>query len=319
MTNRNARPLLFSQIDVSKITLSEPRDNTYGKLVYLNYNNGPLRIIGPKMLAPLGVSRFITVQGQSPDENKLSISLSFNGMDDEFDPNGKALSDAHAKFCEIDEKITDLIYEKRLKLFSDGKNLSRETISNDRFTSKSINRYVDPKTDKVYPDSIRVMLNRVKEDPKKLDSIQGKPLLINDKNEPIDISADNIGDIVTKGCVIAPVLEATYMFVSKTTKIASLKWKLAHAVLFSNEETIDWNLLDNDVVPDTEPEDESEDVKEETMVVTDSENESENEPETNFEVDDRDDVADDEDVQITQALKKPPVVKKQKAPRQMAK
>ena len=88
-------------IDVSKITFSEPRVLDNGaKLVYVNYNGGRFSVQTPWMTMPWKMGVF--EDPNNSNYKKYSIDMSFKDMDDIPDMKG-----FHDKLKEVEDKIID--------------------------------------------------------------------------------------------------------------------------------------------------------------------------------------------------------------------
>lgn len=89
-------PIHPKDLDMLSITYRNPKDlPTGGKLVYLNFRDGPITLQTPKMFSPFGLKDWKGNHG-------YTLDLSFKGM--ESDP---ALTTFFEKIDELDEKIID--------------------------------------------------------------------------------------------------------------------------------------------------------------------------------------------------------------------
>lgn len=97
---RNGMVLHFDSVDVNKITFSDPKLNDKGGMtIFVRYNDAPLIIQGPEMIANWGLSRLM--DKKTGDED-LSIPLTFRNQ--EIDENVK-------RFRVFFDKLYDRIFE----------------------------------------------------------------------------------------------------------------------------------------------------------------------------------------------------------------
>jgi len=94
--------ILPAQLDVKNIKYGNPRtlDNG-GKMIYLSFNNAPIVLQTPEMIAPFGLSKWDNDKGESTS-TKYSLNLSFKGMDTR-----PVLKTFYDKMSELDEKLID--------------------------------------------------------------------------------------------------------------------------------------------------------------------------------------------------------------------
>lgn len=98
--------ILPSQLNVQNIKYGTPRtlDNG-GKMIYLAYNNGPIVLQTPEMIAPFGLSKWDNDKGDSSSNRsstKYSLNLSFKGMDGR-----PLLKTFYDKMSELDDKLIE--------------------------------------------------------------------------------------------------------------------------------------------------------------------------------------------------------------------
>lgn len=240
MSYRNSAPIKIDNVDVSKITLTKGNDSSYGNLVYVNYNGGPLRVILPLMEAPMGCKKFADEKGISSND-KYAISFSFNGME-----TNPALQAAYSKLNEIDNHILDLVEAKKNDFYSFDANrakLTRDEIRSTRWTDP-LKKYTD-KNGKEYPETFRVSIALDKKNPDHFVSIKGKPLLIDVKGNLVPVDPENVEDVIMRSCKIQGVVEISYMFIAKKKPHStSIKWTFGHGVIHSVDSGDSWDLVD---------------------------------------------------------------------------
>lgn len=240
MSYRNSAPIKIENVDVSKITLTKGNDSSYGNLVYVNYNGGPLRVILPLMEAPMGCKKFADEKGIASND-KYAISFSFTGME-----TNPSLQTAYAKLNEIDNHILDLVEAKKNDLYSfdsNRANLTRDDIKSTRWADP-LKKYTD-KNGKEYPETFRVSIALDKKNPDHFVSIKGKPLLIDLKGNVVPVDPENVEDVIMRNCKIQGVVEISYMFIAKKKPHStSIKWTFGHGVIHSIDSGESWDLVD---------------------------------------------------------------------------
>lgn len=230
--------ITIEEINVDKLELKPPKTEKVGgvagKMYHVFHNNVRLRAIMPEMLAPFGA-------GNSKDyPDKYSMGISFEGMDEDT-PRGRRLKRAHSKAVEIDKKILELIMENKDLLFKDAK---KKGVTNDILRSRYksfINSYDDEKkADRMY---LSLQPRRIKDEdlPKYTEEqrleitnrFQSMPKydLLKNAEGPLDITKDNVKDMVPWGSRVKPVMEFAYLWV--TSDKCYPVWSLVHGLLVS--------------------------------------------------------------------------------------
>ena len=98
--------------ELSRIEFSEVKTNQYGgKVVYIRYNGGKLRIQTPKMSLPWGLNEDEVTDDKTGDAIgfKYSFNLSFRGMDKEHDETASEVYQKEArKLREVEEMLSTM-------------------------------------------------------------------------------------------------------------------------------------------------------------------------------------------------------------------
>jgi hypothetical protein len=212
--------------DPSLITFSELKTNNFGgKMVFVNYNGGPLDIQTPRMHIPYDMSDNSTYSSGDESQKKYTVSLSFRGMDREHDPsaskkvqtNARRLRELHEVLAAIKQRIVE-----EGKLHSGlwlGIPNADETVINALFNpiirqSKDASGLPNGK----YADTIsgRVMYK----DSKFITTVYDDP-----KGEPIDVEGS-----LKKGAVVSSILEAGSIWM--TGGKLGISWRIGQCHLW---------------------------------------------------------------------------------------
>lgn len=253
MTNANT-VLKANEIESKKITFSTPKTNKFGgKLVYLNYERGPLRVQTPKMHLPFGISKWENTPGSG--SYKYLMEFSFGDM--ETDPKMK-------KFYDSVKEVEDLV-KSQAELQSVAwfkKKQSREII--EEFFKSQLKHSLDNEGNNTgaYPPRIRSKLVHNEQSGFRVEVYD------NVKNEEgeyerLSLDEDNLEDVVPRGSKAVAILECTGIwFVEKSFGIS---WKVAQVKVYKSANKLNGCCLDDeedDVEEDVEQTEQTEQTEE---------------------------------------------------------
>ncbi|KAJ3384540.1 hypothetical protein HDU80_000909 [Chytriomyces hyalinus] len=244
-------PINIDEIDVSKIDIVLPKkeSNQNGRMFYVTYDRNKLRVILPELTAPFGAGN----SEKYPD--KYSMCLAFDGAE-EASARGQRLQRANLKMRAINERVLQLVLEKRDIIFKDKKKVSDEIL---------VNRYkpfVISDDDK--PDRMYLTLQRKKvtdafkwteaervEQGKQFVSLNGYSFLIDRTGNEISVNSDNIRTVIPWGSRIKPVIEFAYLWVLGSSQDCFPVWTYVHGLLTTSQQANSFSLL-NELEPYTE-------------------------------------------------------------------
>lgn len=240
MANNNKAYIRIEDVDVSKITFEIPEGNKPSKLGQL----ANIRYGGREALKILLPPLFIPFSAKLWDENSTTAKVSVGARFDESNPEHVS---AIQKIHEIDERILELAYEHRRKLWTKYTTAKepnekdslkiKEDIRN-KF-STSIKQKGTEKEGEFYPPLFSMKIRRNSNNPNILDGPFKKeartrvPLTVkiignSEENRKEVLTIDNVGDILSSGSTIQPVIEAGFFFVSKQD-MGNITWLLISA------------------------------------------------------------------------------------------
>ena len=229
--NNNRKPIALKDLDVSKIAITKPKKHEFGLMSYINYGDGPLRLLLPAMKIPwaAGESKFDT---GSP--KKIEVALSFEGKE-----SNPELDEAYTKLQEIDRRMVELILENRNDLYPKevNKNVNPDEVA------KRYQPMAGPPTESngvMYAPKLKLRIEREREDPSKLVTLKDKPLLKDNSGNPVQVNADNVSQVLGKGTRIQPVTDAKFLFIA--SRMATVRWSFRMGKLTSSDNEEDWDL-----------------------------------------------------------------------------
>jgi hypothetical protein len=202
------------RINPTRVGFSQPKVLDNGaKLVYVNYSNSKFVVQTPWMSLPWDMSAF--TDDKYP---KYSITLSFNGMEEDND-----LRDFHDRLLDVEQKIIDGGVENSVAWFKK-KNQSREVmesiftpivrVSTDRETGEP---------DGKYAPSMRIKVPfRDGNWECKLYDTEGTQLRVNDPEGGIVMD-----DVLVKGARIRCIIQCVGLWIANTGYMC--QWKLSRA------------------------------------------------------------------------------------------
>lgn len=208
--------------------------NKYGgKSVYANYNGGPLRLQLPKMGLPFGVSKY--QNPDKPEEVKYSLELSFADIP----------KNILKELQEMEEKIISFAEEKSKELFK--KQQSKELLLE---FYKSFIKFSETesgeKDDKYAPRLKTKIYNEGKSF--KVDAFEAEK--VNGSYPKINITEDDVDDIIQKGSKCEAIIECTGIWV--VNKSFGVSWKLAQVKIHKNDKKLSGYSFEEDSEPEPE-------------------------------------------------------------------
>jgi hypothetical protein len=239
MTNTasNSKALPVKDVNLARISLSQPKKHEFGLLAYINYGDGALRFALPSMKIPwaAGESKYDTKTVKSID-----LCLNFEGMD-----SNQELREAYEKCCELDSRIADLVVENKARLYP--KDAARN-LPNDDFRRRyqnMVSHATDP-NGASYAPRIKIRLERDTEDPNKITNKSKKAIYKDLGGKVVPLTVDNVSHELAKGEHVKTYIQAKYLFVSPAR--TTVTWVLKQAKKTSSIADDDWDL-DDDVAP----------------------------------------------------------------------
>ena len=261
--------LNINNIDISRITVSKAKDvskdgMTYGKRVYLNYNDPkhgtiPLTLSLPKLKNRFGLSRWDSENGQA----KYMLNAHFEDFQSEVSTDGKK---CYEQFCKMEEHIKKLMAEHSLDFFNVKKPYTLDLIDQMELLYPVVKRSANKETGQEYPPSIKMNFPRY---PNKQGVPEFTTKLFLKKGQPVAIDAENPAN------TIPPYSESKTMvycslFISKSTKKVSLTLNTGMVKVYPAEQaTVVYN---NDW--DSESETEAEPTPQNAVAESDPESDS---------------------------------------------
>lgn len=229
--NIKGDPIDIASLDLEKITLRPPEKNKWGVKSFLNYNRGPTRIVLPALRTPFGAKI-----GAAEYGSKIEINLAFDDIEN--NPETRA---AFEKLEAVDERIKQQVREHLAAFFPKLNNISPDEV--DKRYKSIIQR------DAGYPPRIKLYIESDLENPERLLSMIGKPLLKGYDGSEIPVTRSTIPSIIPSNSIIRSVIEVAHVFASPGRGEVSVKWRLSHAKFNSppaNEKA--WDFDDGDEV-----------------------------------------------------------------------
>jgi hypothetical protein len=243
-----AEPIQVDNVVTKKMELRIPTKeskSTNGTMYHVVHNKVKLRAIMPTMLAPFGAGT------QKENANKYSMAISFEGMDDDT-PLGNKLKRAHSKMQQIDDRIRELMMENKELFFKDVKDAAGKKdpkkkggVLDDNIIQARYNSFLRSKDD--MPELMYLAMQTVRipdkdatkytEEEKvamtkRFTGIPNYDFLVDNDLNAIDINTDNISDVLPWGSRIKPVIELSYLWVTKDRCYPV--WSFVHGLLVSD-------------------------------------------------------------------------------------
>lgn len=269
-------PVNIDNVDVSELDLRyfEIKDSTYGKMYHVLHKGVKLQILLPKMNAPFGASV------SDKFGLKVSLPLSFKNIDEDT-KEGRSVKRAFEKLEVIDNRLREIIVEKKDEIFKDKKKVPKDVLE-DRYKS-----FITPSSQsngKEYPARInpKILLRKniseqeskgksreeIENLKKKFVSMIGAPLLVDKKNQEINVDLDNIKDVIPWGSTVKAVVNFSYIWVS-TSQECSPVLNFVHGLVAHTKPQSTFNMLDGEV--SEEENDKENDQDDEQFEITDDE------------------------------------------------
>jgi len=267
-----SEPIRVEKIDVNKLELQFPSEiqtkNTTGFYVRVSYDKRRLRMKLPPVMAPYGAG----TQQASP--NKYSIGITFEGMEEK--ENDRARK-AYNALVAINERFRELMMEHKESFFKDAVQDSKDgkktkskgstSVPDEVFNQLIANRYKsflrerDDNGDIMYLNITRRKLKKKEEDnytpeekeeiAKRFETMGDYPLIIDEDGNAIDVTIDNIRDVIPWGTKVKPVIDFLYFWVTPE-KVHPI-WSMVYGWRMSTGVTRKFNIMkDSDDEEDDE-------------------------------------------------------------------
>jgi hypothetical protein len=241
----NPTPIL--KIDVNKLELRKPKKentkNATGKAFHVYHGPDKLKVVLPEMTAPFGAGN----SEKFPE--KFALSLSFEGCK-------KTLE----KMKAIDEKIQELILEKKAEIFP--KDLkSKKPVPLDVLKSRYKPFIQAGDESKNYADRINLSVQRKtapegtpEEEKAQIEKefrTMDAHLLVHPDGTPIHVNTDNIRECIPFGSRIKAVAEFAYLWVLGSSQECYPVWTFVLGKLVSTAAKSTYDILndEDDEVP----------------------------------------------------------------------
>lgn len=212
----------IANFDHTKITLKAAPRGKHGSIYYLQYDNGYF----PNITLP----NMKVASCKAPEGDQAhKLFLTFEGTERQ-DSYGQRLREARAKLELISEKVKSLL-QKEAEL-STGKGTFYKTKFDQDAFDKNYRPLVWESEDEksgAKKDLMSLKLQRQKDDPNQFRGMKGADFLVDSKNAPMDVTAETIPNILTRGSVIKPVIQGQYVFVAGKDYVMYSTWTLTMA------------------------------------------------------------------------------------------
>jgi len=227
--------LKANEIESNKITFSTPKTNRFGgKLVYLNYERGPLRVQTPKMSLPFGVSKWESAPGSN--SFKYLMEFSFNDM-----VNDPKMKKFYESIREVEDKVKSHAELQSVSWFK--KKQSREII--DEFFKSQLKHSLDGEGNitETYPPRLRSKLIHNDQDGFRVD-VYDSVKNGDGEYERLSLDKDNLEDVVPRGSKTVAILECTGIwFVEKSFGVS---WKVVQVKVYKSATKLSGCCLDDE-------------------------------------------------------------------------
>ena len=278
-------PINIEDVDISKIELSFPKNQpneTYGRICYIFHNKQKFRVILPEMNAPFGAGPGRT----ELTANRYSIGLSFDGMNED-SKRGQRLARAHQKIAEIDQRISDMIMERKDVFYKDttkGKKAVNDEVIRARYKN-FLYSSGDDHPDRIFPslqlpkpqeaDKLK-LTSEDREQFLKTFKTLGKqyPLLYDEKGNAVIVTTDNVTDEIPRATRIKPVIEFSYLWFRAGDVGANPALTFIHGLRCSDISKTTFNIRADDD-EEMEEQEVEEQVEEDELVEEEEEEEEE--------------------------------------------
>lgn len=263
-----ANPINVEDIDIDKIEIRVPKKgggNAFGNTFHVYHDGVRLRTVLPEMTAPFGGGN----SERFPDI--FNLGLSFEGMDVD-DKRGRRLARAHEKLVALDEKLKQLMVEKRDILFPKEKKTTPAVVIQSKY--QSFITSPEGRKDIIYFSLQPTILSKDKKEKmseseiaeakRHFQAIPNYPLLVDNTGAPIPVNVDNVKEVLPWGCRVKAVVDLAYLFVNLKGDKCNPKWTVGHAMRASTAGVQTFDITRDD--DDEEEEEEGEEEGDEEMV-----------------------------------------------------
>ena len=233
----NTDPINIERVDISQIDLVVPKkeSNSNGRMFYVLHKGAKLRIVLPELSTPFGAGS----SEKFPD--KYTMCVSFDGVKNDT-PRGQRTARALTKLHAINERIAQLVLEKKALVFKDKKPVSDE-ILNSRYkgfinesTDNPDRMYISLQRKKVMDrDSVKMTEDEKLAVSKNFVSLPGFDFMVDKFGKSVNINTDNIKTVIPWGSVVKPVIEFAYLWVLGSSQDCFPVWTLVHGLLVSSK------------------------------------------------------------------------------------
>jgi hypothetical protein len=240
----NASLINIQKVDVKNLELQFPKgesSNKNGFFVRVRHNKTTLRAVLPDVISPYGAGP------QKDFGNKYSMGICFDGMEKD-DSNGKKIKVAYKTLEAIQERLKGLVLENREAFFADAGKPKRKTdkpLSDDTIESRYriFLRPREDRTDIMYLSLQRCRVKKEEEDTltqeekdaitRRFSSLKNYPLLVDHEGHVLEVTTDNLREVIPPGSVVRPIIELSYLWVSTSSKTVQPVWTFIHGARMS--------------------------------------------------------------------------------------
>lgn len=255
-------PTKIHKINVDELEIrpapAKDKKTTAGGMFHVYHGKYKLRVMLPVLKAIFGASE----NPQFPGKVKMPLSFekfSEEGLDGEklkeVKKHNREIEKAHQKMLEIDNKISELIFEQKEVFFKDCK---KKGMTDDVIRAR-YQTFIKSDDEGNRADQIAVQLQRKSEndsDYKKLEedrksdylnqfrSMKDFDLFITPDGERVDINYENVSEKIPWGSEVKCVLDLSYIW--NTGDKCTVTWAHVHGILVATSPRKSFNILDED-------------------------------------------------------------------------
>lgn len=217
------------KMDSKLVKFSENiKTNKYnGKSIYVNYNNGPMRLQMPKTNLPFGISKYINPD--KPEEIKYSLEMSFKGVDPVV---LKQLKDIEKAALEFVQKNSKELFKKQMSMEVLKENYKSSIKYSETEDGTIDDKYAPRLKAKIYTEGSSLNVDTY--DSEKVNGTYPK----------INLNEENVDEIITKGSSCETILSCSGIWV--VGKTFGISWVLSQLKIYKNENSLNGYAFDED-------------------------------------------------------------------------
>ncbi|RKO89972.1 hypothetical protein BDK51DRAFT_25470 [Blyttiomyces helicus] len=202
-------PFKYTDIDVNQVELVAPKNSEVGKprLYQVLHKKQKLRITLCEITFPYGAA------SQKDYPNKYSMTLDFEEKN-ENSKRGNRIASVHNMFVALDEAFQKLMMAKKSEIFPKDHKKQFDAVLSSRYKNFIVSSDDKTKSDKMDTDERYSTLSSDQEVEflKSFKSLQGYVFLINREGNPVNVTTENIKEVIPWGTTIKPIVELAYCY-----------------------------------------------------------------------------------------------------------